>query len=261
MTNFAETPIKGRMECVQARSVILSAYKNCQPTKLNISSDLNYLLCRSRYQASWCGIPFHVWRQPGEPPWLEFYRAEKSYLLRFPDLAEFEISADGGQIRGFAVPGVPDATVEHLYLTQVLPLALSRTGKLVIHAGAVDIDGNAVAFIGDTGRGKSTLAAAFAVAGHRFLSDDSLVVEIAGTEFRAMPSNPSIRLWQDSQQHLLDERAAKAPPVNYTSKARFLAGEALTYCDEPKRLRVAYVLGPEHTEGVQTSRNVTGVIA
>ena len=111
-----------------------------------------------------------------------------------------------------------------------------------MHASVVDLNGGAVALMAETGRGKSTLAAAFARNGHEFLSDDSVVVETKGSDFLAMPSHPSIRLWEDSEQSLLGE-ALMAPPVSFTSKGRFLAGTALPHCDKPKRLRVAYVLG------------------
>jgi hypothetical protein len=188
--------------------------------------------------------PFHIWRLPGGAAWAEFRRTPWGYHLRFPDFAEFQISADGGHVDGFPAPGIESATVEHLYLNQVLPLALGRRGKLVIHASAVDVNGEALAFLAESGRGKSTLAAALAMKGYRFLSDDSLVIETEGGQHFALPSHPSIRLWQDSEAHLLDKDAVKAPPVSYTSKMRFLAGDALTYCREPRRLRAAYVLGP-----------------
>jgi hypothetical protein len=188
--------------------------------------------------------PFYTWTSPDGSVWAEYRRTPRGYHIRFPDLADFLISADGTEVEGFPAPGIEGATVEHLYLNQVHPLALGRRGKLVIHASAVDVNGEALAFLAESGRGKSTLAAALAMKGYRFLSDDSLVIETEGGEHFALPSHPSIRLWQDSEAHLLDKDAVKAPPVSYTSKVRFLAGDALTYCGEPRRLSAAYVLGP-----------------
>jgi serine kinase of HPr protein (carbohydrate metabolism regulator) len=94
---------------------------------------------------------------------------------------------------------VTSATVEHLYLNQVLPLALSRQGKLVLHGSAVDIGGQGVAFLGESGRGKSTLAASFATEGTRFLTDDGLLLEWVGECCMIIPSHPSIRLWQTAK--------------------------------------------------------------
>jgi hypothetical protein len=204
---------------------------------------VEYTQCGSRCQDGEGAEPFHVWRLSDSRPWAEFRRVPAGYNLRFPGLAEFEVSSDGRRIVGFPAPNISDATVEHLYLNQVLPLALSRSGKLVVHACAVEVNGSALVFMGDTGRGKSTLAAAFAIAEYRFLSDDCLVVAAEGGEFFALPSHPSIRLWSDSHGRLLNSDAAIAPPVSYTSKGRFLAGNGLAYCDEARPLRAAYVLG------------------
>jgi hypothetical protein len=224
---------------------------------------VEYTLCGNRCQTAGIATPFQVWRFSDSRPWAEFRRIPAGYHLRFPDLAEFEISSDGRRILGFPAPNISDATVEHLYLNQVLPLALSRGGKLVVHACAVEVNGSALVFIGDTGRGKSTLAAAFAIAEYRFLADDCLVVAAEGEEFFAVPSHPSIRLWQDSHEQLLDKDAAKAPPVTYTSKVRFLAGDVLTYCNEPRPLRAAYVLGPGETVSIDIKRlsEANGLIA
>ncbi len=175
--------------------------------------------------------------------WTEFHRADGGYLLRFPDLADFQVSADALHVTGFPAPEVSDATMQHLYLNQVLPLVLSKLGKLVFHASAVEVGEGAVAFVAESGRGKSTLAASFAVNGFRFLTDDGLVVEPSVRGFEALPSHPSIRLWADSEAALVPPTARRAPPVHYTAKARFLADEDLVFCKQPRPLRRVYFLG------------------
>jgi hypothetical protein len=97
--------------------------------------------------------------------------------------------------------------------------------------------------VGESGRGKSTLAASFAVNGCRFLTDDGLVVEPGVAGFEALPSHPSIRLWEDSEAALIPPAARRAPPVHYTSKARFLAGEELVFCEAARPLLRVYFLG------------------
>ncbi|MBK9199490.1 HPr kinase/phosphorylase [Candidatus Skiveiella danica] len=151
--------------------------------------------------------PFHQWSFPDGTLWTQFSRQGDGYLLRFPDLADFEVSADGAAVLGFPAPGVTSPTVEHLYLNQVLPLALSRQGKLVLHGSAVDIGGQGVAFLGESGRGKSTLAASFASEGTRFLTDDGLLLEWVDGRCMILPSHPSIRLWKDSQDALISNSA------------------------------------------------------
>ncbi len=187
--------------------------------------------------------PFHAWDLPDGSPWTEFHRDDGGYLLRFPGLADFRLSADAERVSCAPAPGTTDAVVQHLYLNQVLPLALSKQGRLVFHASAVEVDGGAVAFVGVSGRGKSTLAAGFAIEGYRFLTDDGLVVEPAVGGHVALPSHPSIRLWQDSEEALIAPGTPVAPPLSYTSKSRFLAGDRLAFCDDPRTLRRVYFLG------------------
>ncbi len=188
-------------------------------------------------------VPFHQWAFPDGTLWTQFFRQGAGYLLRFPDLADFEVSADGARVQGYPAPGVTSATVEHLYLNQVLPLALSRQGKLVLHGSAVDIGGQGVAFLGESGRGKSTLAASFATEGTRFLTDDGLLLEWVGDACMIVPSHPSIRLWEDSQSALMHAGTAMAPSVSFTSKSRFLAGQGIPFCDASRPLHRIFFLG------------------
>lgn len=204
---------------------------------------VRFLISDPRPQAQLDAPQFHEWVTSEEVPWTRFYRNKENYLLRFPELADFELSADGRMVRCWPMPDISGDTIQHLYLNQVLPLALSKLGKLVLHASAVDIDDGAVAFVGESGRGKSTLAASFATNGARFLTDDGLVLEMVGGAYRAMPSHPSLRLWEDSEDSLLGEHARKAPALPFTPKSRFFAGEHIAFCNRPLPLRRVYFLG------------------
>ena len=202
-----------------------------------------YSACAQRPQAPMAVAPFHQWVMPDGTLWTQFFRHGQGYVLRFPGLADFEVDAAGTFVNAFPVPGVSAPTVEHLYLNQVLPLALSRQGRLVLHGSAVDVHGNGVAFLGESGRGKSTLAASFAREGIRFLTDDGLLIERAEGEHWVLPSHPSIRLWADSEAALVGKTDQRAPGVSFTAKARFLAGRGIPFCDARRPLRRLYFLG------------------
>ena len=180
---------------------------------------------------------------PDGTVWSEFHRNADGYLLRFPGLADFTIAIDGRSFSCRPMPGLDQATRDHLFLNQVQPLMWNRQGRLVFHAAAVEVKAGAVAFLAPSGRGKSTLAAAFAVHGNRFLTDDSLILEASGSGYRALPSTPSIRLWEDSQAALLATGAAMVPPVCYSSKGNFIAASHLPHCQESRPLKAAYFLG------------------
>jgi hypothetical protein len=194
-------------------------------------------------QTPCAATPFYTWDFADGARWAAFYRTSSGYMIRFESLADFEVSADGRGVGCRPAPDVSDATIEHLYLNQVLPLALSKLGKLVFHGSAVEIGSEAFAFLGESGRGKSTIAAGLAVGGHRFLTDDGLVLESADGIYQAQPSHPSLRLWQDSHEFLMPSDAVKKAALDYTTKSRFLAGAIIPHCDESRPLRAAYFLG------------------
>jgi hypothetical protein len=202
-----------------------------------------YHLCGHRLQAPQDSSPFCQWTSPDGRRWADFHRQGSDYLVRFPELGDFLISRDGRGVHCWGAPQVSDETLRHLYLNQVMPLALSRQGKLVLHGSAVELDGWGLAFMGPSGRGKSTLAASFACSGLRFLTDDGLMLSKASGQWHVLPSHPSIRLWEDSEQALMPASSPKAPPVAFTSKSRFLASEAVVACDRPRPLRRMYFLG------------------
>jgi len=204
---------------------------------------IEFRLLSTCFQAPLGGVPFHTWAFPDGTPWIAFYRTHAGYLLRFPELADFEVSADGLRVICAPALNVSHATAQHLYLNQVLPLVLSKLGKLVFHASAVEVMGSAIAFVAEAGRGKSTLAASFAVGGFRFLTDDGLVVEHTADGYQVLPSHPSIRLWADSEEALIAPGARTAPALSFTSKSRLLAGDGIRFCDQPRLLRRVYFLG------------------
>ena len=211
------------------------------------------LLADPRAQAGIDHEAIHEWTLPDGSPWTRFFRVADGYLLRFPGLADFAVSVDGGSVQAWPVPGIPEDSLRQLYLNQVLPLALSRRDHLVFHASAVEIGTVAAAFMGESGRGKSTLAASFATGGFRFLADDGLVLEMAAGEWHAAPSHPSIRLWDDSHDALIGAAVRAAPPAHFTAKGRFLAGDEMVFCGAARPLARLYLLDelPEYTTTIE----------
>ncbi len=187
---------------------------------------------------------------PGGRPWAAVYRNEHSYLVRFTEFVDFEISGKGTKILIQEVPGVSPHSVEHLYHNAALPLALSLQGKLVLHGSAVEIGDKAVAFLAESGRGKSTLAASFASNGFRFLTDDGLQIIATDGGYCIHPSHPSIRLWDDSCTSVMKSTTQPLPALDYTAKARFLADENFVFCTEDRALKHVYFLGDGRSENV-----------
>jgi hypothetical protein len=217
-----------------------------------------YILMPEQKQMPVEPAPYHQYFIDQDTVWTDFHRTDDGYLLRFPDLADFGVSADGTSVAAYPAKGADAVTVEHLYVNQVLPLALSRQGQPTFHASVVTISGGVVAFLGKSGMGKSTLAASFALNGSSFLSDDALLIEETPNACNALPSHASLRLWDDSVQALVSTNAAQAATISYSSKARLLAGEALTHSAEPRPLLAAYLLESKDESEIEI-RKLAGV--
>jgi hypothetical protein len=159
-------------------------------------------------------------RQPTGEITLSVARDGSGYLLRFPELADFVLSPDAREIRCYPLTTTPALTLRHLFLDQVLPLALGHRRKIVLHASSVAGPEGAIAFLGESGLGKSTLTAEFAKHGCRILTDDCLLIEHAGDRLLAIPSYPSLRLWPDVVAALFQSDADLVPLAHYTDKKR-----------------------------------------
>ena len=83
----------------------------------------------ARDQAPLDAEPFNLYELGDGTVWTEFYRNRDGYLLRFPDFADFEVSADGTVITSYPTPECDADTLEHLFVNQLTPLALSRQGQ------------------------------------------------------------------------------------------------------------------------------------
>jgi hypothetical protein len=187
--------------------------------------------------------PDHCWTLPDGRAWCLIHRLPGGrYRMRFPDLADFLIHTDG-RIDGIPTPGTDAPTLEHLYANQVLPAALSLQERPVFHASALILDGGAVAFLGESGRGKSTLGTFLARRGHPLLTDDGLELRVDENGIWALPNRPSVRLWEDSKKALLPDTVTPLPGVRYTRKQRFPAHGLLPFATQPARLRAAFFLG------------------
>ena len=137
-----------------------------------------------------------------EAAWIE---GRPGLRLRYGDGAEYHVSADAHEV-WVTWPGAlafEDAMI-HL-VGPVLGFILRRRGVLSLHASGAVIGGRAAAFSGESGAGKSTIAAALAAAGHAALADDVLALrEVRGT-MMAYPAYDHLRVWDDAARALVGE--------------------------------------------------------
>ncbi len=185
---------------------------------------------------------FHRWSTPANGVWLSLGVRGEDYLLRFPDLGDFLISRDAKEIRCRPLPGTPASTLRHLFLDQVIPLILSRRELLVLHASAVLTPHGAIAFVGKSGQGKSTLAACFGQIGCPLISDDYLVLRKTGQAWAAIPSYPGVRLWPEASDGVFSILPETTEIAHYTKKRRVSDPALVPFAGRPYSLRGLYFL-------------------
>ncbi|MGH7926055.1 MAG: hypothetical protein ACREQH_15845 [Candidatus Binatus sp.] len=145
------------------------------------------------------------------------------YFLRFHELADFLVDHGGQHIRCVARhPTVSDLTIRALLLDQVMPPVIALHGRYVLHAAAIRTDAGVCVFAGDSGAGKSTIAAQLAAVGGDFLTDDCLVIDEQEGVVVAWASHPSIKLRDDAIQ-FLKPGGQSEPVAEYTTKRRVSA--------------------------------------
>jgi hypothetical protein len=118
-------------------------------------------------------------------------------------MGEAIVSADGRRIVCRPDRETPPESFHVYLLGQALSFALLKLGFEPLHATAVVVDGRAVGLLGDSGNGKSTLAAGFIDAGFAVLTDDVLVVHAREGQALAFPGPPRLKLFPKVAERLV----------------------------------------------------------
>jgi hypothetical protein len=117
-----------------------------------------------------------TWRDSDDRVCAEGYVGRGHWWMRWPDVATFRCNR-AGAVDATPNVGINPDRVDDLYQRTVQPLALQALGWEVLHASAVRFGEGVVAFCGERGAGKSTIAYALAARGHPQAADDTLVFE------------------------------------------------------------------------------------
>jgi hypothetical protein len=125
-----------------------------------------------------------------------------SYWVSWSDYLGAWVNSDGSSLRVCITEDARDLDPGELALgfTSVLTgICFNLQGQIAIHANAISINGQAIAFIGYSGAGKSTLSAFCTNRGAGFVTDDVLVIDQQGF---VLPGNPRIKLFPKTGESL-----------------------------------------------------------
>ncbi len=106
---------------------------------------------------------------------------------------------DGREIVLDPRPGVDPALLRVLLAGRMMAFLLRQRGWLPLHASGVTLVGRGVLFLGASGSGKSTTAAAFHSRGCNVVTDDVGAVRVVDGGCVLSPAGPRIRLLDDAR--------------------------------------------------------------
>jgi hypothetical protein len=154
----------------------------------------------------------------------------------------YRVSADGSTVWAAPRERTPWRWQRFL-IGQVLPLVAVLRGLEVFHASAVASCGRVAAFVGDSGAGKSSVAAHLVLRGASFVTDDVLAVEAGSGELVAHPGPGVLSLRHPDDGHALaqlgtalgrDEEAAR---IELPREERALPLAAMYFLSNDRRSR------------------------
>ncbi|HZD77276.1 MAG TPA: hypothetical protein VE218_09740 [Acidobacteriaceae bacterium] len=126
----------------------------------------------------------------------ESYEAnDTEFLLRLPGVGTYYVH-HGKEIIVNRDADAPELDIRSYLLGNLFAVICHQRGLLPLHASAIATPRGAVAFLGASGAGKSSIAAFLARRGHRFLADDICLVDPAAPrDRRVLPTAPWLKLW------------------------------------------------------------------
>lgn len=178
--------------------------------------------------------------------------------LRVPGVCDFVIGPDSGAVECRPDPAADVGLVAILAAGLLVGFLLIAAGDLVLHAGAVEVDGAAVAFLGPSGMGKSTVVTLCCAAGALLVTDDVLRLDTSGPGVECVGGSRQIRL-RPHAAWALDHFAAP-PPTTVSADGRVMVAPAATTASR-RALGTIVLLRPSRVAEAVTVRALGGTDA
>jgi hypothetical protein len=194
-----------------------------------------------------------------DPEPIGLYQPGETAILNIPDVGRYRIR-DGGEIIVDPAADASDRNVRLFLLGSAFGAILHQRGALPLHANVIEIDGQAVAFMGHSGAGKSTMAAWFHDRGHAILGDDVCVVADGADGLPlAHFGLPRLRLWRDALE--LSGRTVTDYDLSFDDMDKYDVPTSREPSTGPVPLAAIYLLGVAEEGEAPQIRRLAGVEA
>jgi hypothetical protein len=163
----------------------------------------------------------------------ESYEAnDAEFLLRLPGVATYYVR-DGVEIVIDRAAGAPELDVRSYLMGNLFAVLCHQRRLLPLHASAIATSRGAVAFLGTSGAGKSSMVAFLSKRGHRILADDVCLIDPAAPQHRrVLPVAPWLKLWSTTLEAMGESSHGLSRIFSDDEKYRY----ALQQPEAPARL-------------------------
>lgn len=186
-------------------------------------------------------------------------------LLDIPDIASYLIER-GSSIRIAPASNAEMVDIRLFLLGTAFGIACHQNGTFPLHASAIMVENQVIAFVGPSGAGKSTLGTWLTQAGYPLLTDDVCILKQSqNTAPTAHSGSPRIKLWLDALQALEIDHRALQRDMTRTDKFHLTLNQAHN-ATAAAPLRAIYLLNTEDAaectiEGPRDHLNAIAVIS
>ena len=159
----------------------------------------------------------------------------------------------------------PASATQNAQLLRLLVLGvglralLHQRGLFVLHASVVEVNGQGIAFMGDHGVGKSTIAGACLDGGLRIVTDDIAAIDLSGSVPLVHPGAPQLKLYPIVATTLRSQPDALVPLKAGNDKLGWRKPSG--WANTPVPLARVYDLVPSRTSKVHRLEGQKALIA
>jgi hypothetical protein len=177
-----------------------------------------------------------------EASWYRYAQlCDGSRYARWERVGEFLVSPKGDRIGCRQFAGTANESFHVYLLGQAISFALVQQGMEPLHATVIEVEGQAVVFLGESGAGKSTLASFFLSEGHRLVTDDLLLLSQSPEGVLAYPGPARLKLFPSEALRFLPNHDDALQMNPFTQKAILRLNQS-QHCAKPIPVGAMYTL-------------------
>jgi len=188
---------------------------------------------------------------------------EKEFLLYIPGIAKYR-ATEGKEITIAPCENAEKESVRLFLLSITMAALLTQRKKILLHASAILLNEKLILFIGDSGAGKSSIAAELSKRGYTLFSDDVCVlddVQSGSSKVLAYASYPMMKLWEETVLELNDQKFDRSYKIipQLTKYGQFFHDQ---FTVTPYLIEKIFILNPvDNTHDTYSAKKVKGIEA